>query len=145
MKRARWTLLLAFVVASAAACDRPPSSDGLREWTLQDHDKKDNPGQQAPPQGPSPSSSQSQAQMLIELSWQQSCARCHGPVGHGDGPEGSLVKAPDLTDPDWQGKVSDADIEKQIHEGKGLMPKFDTLPDPVVQGLIARIRASRGH
>ena len=123
-----------------AACDRPPSADGLREWTPQDHDKKENSGQQG-----APSSSADEAQMLVEMSWAQSCAPCHGPVGHGDGPKGALVKAPDLTNPEWQGKASDADIARQIHDGKGLMPKFDTLPEPVVSGLIARIRASRGH
>jgi mono/diheme cytochrome c family protein len=116
----------------------------LKEWSLQDHDKKDNAGQQAAPQGGA-SSAADQAQMLIEMSWAQSCMPCHGPTGHGDGPKGSLVKAPDLTDPAWQAKTTDADIVKQIREGKGLMPKFDTLPDPVVEGFIARIRASKGR
>jgi cytochrome c oxidase cbb3-type subunit 3 len=142
VKRALVFLLLVAPAAALtlAACDRPPSADGLREWSPQDHDKTANNGQQA-----APSSAADQAQMLIEMSWQQSCAPCHGPIGHGDGPKGSLVKAPDLTDAAWQAKVTDADIAKQIHEGKGLMPKFDTLPDAVVSGLIARIRASRGH
>jgi len=140
----RALVMAAVLLLPSSACDRPPSTDGSREWTPQDHDKRENNGQHGAAQG-APSSAADQAQMLVEMSWGQSCAPCHGPIGHGDGPKGSLVKAPDLTDAAWQAKVTDADIAKQIHEGKGLMPKFDTLPEPVVQGLIARIRASKGH
>lgn len=82
--------------------------------------------------------------MIIEAAWQQNCAACHGPIGHGDGPNGALVKAPDLTRADWQEKVSDKDIADRIRQGKGLMPKFD-LPEETIAGLVARVRASRGH
>ncbi len=82
-------------------------------------------------------------EMLVELTWNENCSACHGPTGHGDGPNGQLVKAPDLTREDWQSRVTDQQIADQIKNGKGLMPKFD-IPDSTIQGLVARIRASKG-
>ncbi len=82
--------------------------------------------------------------MIIEAAWAQNCAACHGAIGHGDGPNGALVKAPDLTRPDWQAKVTDEEIATRIREGKGLMPKFD-LPPETVAGLVVRIRATKGR
>jgi cytochrome c oxidase cbb3-type subunit 3 len=55
-----------------------------------------------------------------------------------------MVKATDLTNPEWQQKTSDADIAGAIKNGKGKMPKFD-LPEPVLQALVARIRASKAR
>jgi len=56
-------------------------------------------------------------QQLIEAAWAQTCATCHGPLGHGDGPQGSLVHAPDLTREDWQAKVTDEEIATRIRQG----------------------------
>ncbi len=81
-------------------------------------------------------------EMLVELTWNENCESCHGAEGRGDGPNGRLVKAPDLTRADWQDKVTDEQIADQIKNGKGLMPKFD-IPDVAVKGLVARIRASK--
>ena len=55
-----------------------------------------------------------------------------------------MVHAPDLTRPEWQGKVSNEDIAKVITTGKNRMPKFEFPPD-VVAGLVSRIRASKGR
>jgi hypothetical protein len=55
-----------------------------------------------------------------------------------------MVHARDLTAASWQETVSDAQIAESIAHGKGKMPPFD-LPPKVVAGLVARIRASRGH
>jgi cytochrome c oxidase cbb3-type subunit 3 len=52
---------------------------------------------------------------------------------------GAMLHAPDLTRSDWQSKVTDAQLAATIKGGKDKMPKFD-LPDPVIQGLVARIR-----
>jgi mono/diheme cytochrome c family protein len=82
--------------------------------------------------------------MVVEASWQQQCAACHGPIGHGDGPTGAMLHAADLTQASWQETVTDAQIADVIAHGKGKMPPFD-LPPKVVAGLVARIRASRGH
>lgn len=79
---------------------------------------------------------------LAEVTWRTQCAPCHGLLGRGDGPQGAFVHAPDLTLPDWQSKVSDAQIATIITTGKNRMPKFD-FPADVLSGLVARIRASR--
>lgn len=54
-----------------------------------------------------------------------------------------MVKAQDLTRPDWQSNVTDEQLVAAITNGKGRMPKFD-LPPTLLSGLVARIRASRG-
>ena len=55
-----------------------------------------------------------------------------------------MVRAPDLTREDWQSKVTDREIAATIKGGKGKMPNFD-VPDPVIDGLVARVRATRGR
>lgn len=54
-----------------------------------------------------------------------------------------MVRAPDLTRPDWQANISDEEMAAIIRKGKNKMPAFD-LPDQVVQGLVQRIRSARG-
>lgn len=51
-----------------------------------------------------------------------------------------MVRAPDLSRPDWQQNVTDEEIAATIRNGKNKMPKFD-LPDQVVTGLVQRVRA----
>jgi hypothetical protein len=94
--------------------------------------------------GSSPATRDAGAATLVEVTWETACAPCHGPVGHGDGPNGPMVNAPDITRDDLLSKISDEEIAAQIRNGKNRMPKFD-LPDQVVQGLVARIRANRGR
>jgi cytochrome c oxidase cbb3-type subunit 3 len=55
-----------------------------------------------------------------------------------------MVNAPDITRDDLLSKITDDEIASQIKNGKNRMPKFD-LPDPVVRGLVARIRSMRGR
>ena len=124
----------------ATACDRAPSVDRAGEWSPKDHDQAEMAGRQAMP--PSSGTRPNNDEMLVELTWNENCASCHGAEGHGDGPNGRLVKAPDLTRAAWQDNVTDEQIAAQIKNGKGLMPKFD-IPAVVVKGLIARIRASK--
>ncbi len=154
--RMQWRLPSRFVAFAAVAllasaalfgCDRAPPTDGLQNWTAADHDRaeentrvKTGAQASAAPRGSGPKNDQAQ---LIELTWRQNCAQCHGLSGHGDGPQGALVKAPDLTNPDLQGKMSDADIANAIKNGRNLMPKFD-FSDPVVAGLTTRVRAMKG-
>lgn len=145
-----WPALVALSIV-LGACDRPPGLDSAKEWTPNDHDHADEKGKvqsgnssgARAPKGASSGAAKDDA-ALVELTWQKRCAVCHGPAGHGDGPNGPMVKAPDLTLADWQAKASDADIAAVIANGKGLMPKQD-LPPEVVRGLIARIRASKGR
>ena len=128
-----------------SACDAPPSASDLREWTPTDHDRAEESariasGAQAAPAG----SGADGTRTLVEVTWRQQCLQCHGMLGHGDGPSGPMVKAPDLTRDDWQSKVTDEEIAQVIKTGKNRMPKFD-LPPQVLAGVVARIRATRGR
>jgi mono/diheme cytochrome c family protein len=127
------------------ACDRPASAGSLPEWTPADHRSQDDDrpaGEQSakPKAGPKGGD----GTQLVELAWRQQCTSCHGAMGKGDGPMGPMVRAPDLTRDDWQAKTDDADIAAIIQAGKNKMPRFD-LPEPVVRGLVARIRSLRGR
>jgi len=122
---------------------RPGRSAGeVREWTPADHDQPAGAGQ-PPPRGKQgqPKGSGTDAS-LVEMAWTRSCASCHGPGGRGDGPQGAMVKAPDLTRADWQDRVTDDQIRDTIQNGRNQMPKFD-LPPSVLQGLVQRIRTNR--
>jgi len=136
----RFRASFAVVFAALCACDRLPESTG--EWSPSDHDHEP-AAQQGQQTAPSGSNKPNIQQQLVETAWMQTCATCHGPLGKGDGPQGSLVKAPDLTRMEWQTKVSDEEIAQRIKSGKGLMPPMD-LPDSTIKGLVARIRALRG-
>jgi mono/diheme cytochrome c family protein len=160
---------LASICALQSACDRPPSADSLREWTPADHHSSDDDklgklgegtlqaagrtaarpksegksGGNADQPGQGASGGADVAQ-LVDITWRQQCAVCHGSTGKGDGQMGPMVRAPDLTRDDWQTKVSDGDIASAIQNGKGKMPKFE-VPAAVVSGLVARVRAVRGR
>lgn len=81
---------------------------------------------------------------LVDLTWRQQCSTCHGAMGHGDGQLGPMVRAPDLTREEWQSRVTDGEIAATIKTGKGKMPNFD-VPQLVLEGLVARVRAVRGR
>jgi mono/diheme cytochrome c family protein len=135
----------------ALGCERPPGTDGLKEWAPADHDRAEEQSSQANrPTAPTKAAGErgdaggGSNQTLIEATWEQACSPCHGPVGHGDGPNGPMVNAPDITRADLLAQITDEGIAAQIKNGKNRMPKFD-LPEPVVRGLVARIRANRGR
>jgi cytochrome c oxidase cbb3-type subunit 3 len=145
----RGPLLLA-LSASMVACDRPPSADSLPEWTKSDHHSNDD-DKLAAGGGPSVGPTQvgrpptgapagGDVAQLVDITWRQQCTNCHGPMGRGDGQIGPMVQAPDLTKADWQGKVTDAEMVATIKSGRNRMPAFN-LPDPVLAGLVARIRS----
>lgn len=143
--------LVALAALAAAACDKPPSDEGVREWTPEDHDHAEermravNGQQQAgrtAPRAAGDGGGAADQAAVVELTWRNQCAQCHGMGGHGDGPNGPMLKAPDLTRAEWQNGVKDEEIAGIIKNGKNLMPRFD-LSDKVVEGLVARIRASR--
>lgn len=127
-------LLCATTLASLATvgCDRQP--DDLREWRASDHQGPGGEARQAP---------RAEQTDVVDVVWQSQCALCHGANGHGNGPQGPMLRTPNLTLPDWQDQTSDEQIVKAIVEGKGSMPKFEGLPDEVISGLVAKIRAMR--
>jgi mono/diheme cytochrome c family protein len=116
------------------ACDSAPRD--RREWVAADHDQPEGRTGQTP-QAPSQATND---RTLVDLAWQKNCAQCHGARGRGDGPQAAMARPPDLTRRAWQERVTDAQIADVIRNGKNKMPKFD-LPPPVVEGLVARIRA----
>lgn len=85
-----------------------------------------------------------------EAKYKQLCETCHGPQGKGDGPAGAALnpKPRDLTDPEWQKKVTDDHIKKVIKEGgqavglSPLMPPWGAqLNDKDLNDLVAFIRS----
>lgn len=129
--------LAAASLIALAACETSPKD--TREWQASDHDP---PERNPAAQGQVTARADPGDVGLIELAWQKNCVSCHGPRGRGDGPQGPMVRAPDLTRADWQGRVTDDEIRDTIRNGRNKMPKFD-LPPQVVDGLVKRIRASR--
>jgi cytochrome c oxidase cbb3-type subunit 3 len=116
----------------------------LREWAPSDHDQPAGapaPSAGQPSQSPARAKPQpaKEAADLTELAWGKSCAPCHGEGGRGDGPQGRMVRAPDLTRADWQARVTDEEILQTIRNGRNNMPRFD-LPPAVLEGLVKRIR-----
>ena len=124
-------------------CDRPPSGE-LKPWTANDHDHAEEQARAAQGAPPAGSAKPDPQMVVVDMTWRTQCVQCHGPMGKGDGPQGPMVKAPDLTRSDWQSAVTDAQIAATIQNGKGRMPKFD-LPPEILNGVVGRVRALRGR
>ena len=77
---------------------------------------------------------------MVIGTWKNQCMRCHGLIGQGDGPQGALAGAKDLTNPVWQKEISDAQIKNSILKGKGRMPAFAQIPIGTIDGLIKLVR-----
>lgn len=121
------------------ACDRAPAD--LREWRASDHDHTSNPNA-TQVEGKSDAGSPLAAQGVDEVTivtWKENCAKCHGTVGAGDGPQGPMTHARDLTSPEWQAAVTDAGIAQSIRDGRGRMPGFK-LPDATLTSLVRLVR-----
>jgi mono/diheme cytochrome c family protein len=146
------TALLAALSLAVFGCDRAPTDQNAREWTPSDHDRAEEAertarGERAPQsvaeaRGSRDGGGRAADPMAIvaESTWKNQCTPCHGPMGLGDGPNGPMVGAKNLTDPSFLSSRTDAELTASISNGKGRMPKFD-LPPAIVAGLVARIRA----
>jgi cytochrome c553 len=134
-------LVLGAAFSAVTGCER--SASGLTEWTPADHDHQAEPRQRRTmanmAQKASPHSAPSQKNQVIDVTWGKQCATCHGRKGKGDGPSSTMVKARDLTNPEFQASVSDEQLAKVIREGKDKMPAFN-LPDGIIQGLVQHVR-----
>jgi mono/diheme cytochrome c family protein len=146
--------VFAFLALAFFGCDRPPPAESLKEWTPSDHHSSDDDkvaagtqqergrGAAGRQQHGGGSSGESDVAQLVDITWRQQCSTCHGFEGKGDGRMGPMVKATDLTREEWQSKVTDVEIGAAIKNGKGKMPAFN-VPDQVIEGLVARVRAAR--
>jgi mono/diheme cytochrome c family protein len=134
---------LVFAVAGsftgALGCDPDPGP--IREWTPADHDSPENAApDQVAALDPAADDGKADAQ-LVTQAWRKNCQLCHGATGKGDGPQGPMLQAPDLTRKEWLDQATDEQIEKSIRAGKNKMPPFGHLPDSVIDGLVKRVRA----
>ena len=70
------------------------------------------------------------------------CASCHGKDGRSKTIKGRLKHARNLTDRDWQDKVSDERIFNSINNGKGKMPAFGKkISQEQIESLATYVRA----
>lgn len=142
-------------------CDRAPTADGLPEWKPGDHDRLANEGQQqaqarqalpqALPAGHSAggdagarsdaSGAVMSTEELADMAWKTQCTSCHGPAGHGNGPQAPMLHPPDFSSKEWQAQRTDVELAASIVNGKNKMPKFG-LPERVVTALVARVRSA---
>jgi cytochrome c oxidase cbb3-type subunit 3 len=125
------SLLVPLALALAfAGCS--PDRGEVHEWSPADHKQAE--GQ--PDQVGAPTGSSDPTAMLVETTWLRTCATCHGRGGRGDGPQGAMMNASDLT----KTQLSDADLAQVIRQGRNRMPGNPDLPQAVVAGLVAHIR-----
>ncbi len=88
-------------------------------------------------------------------SFSDTCAKCHGPAGKGDGPkaadlkdkDGKQVAIGDLSDCAKMSKVTDDEIFKELKEGGASVGKSkfmtaygDAMEDDEIKGMVAYVR-----
>jgi mono/diheme cytochrome c family protein len=126
------------LTALAVGCNDTPAD--LRSWRPTDHDHTENPNADQVQVTDAGSSEPGHGLDDVTIvAWQQNCTSCHGSLGRGDGPQGPMVHAADLSRPDWQATVTDDAIATTIRQGRGRMPGFK-LPDATVQSLVRLVR-----
>lgn len=77
-----------------------------------------------------------------EQLYAKQCASCHGKDGRAKTIKGKLKHARNLTDAEWQEKVSDERIFNSIHNGKEKMPAFGKkLSQEQIEALVTYVRA----
>jgi cytochrome c oxidase cbb3-type subunit 3 len=131
-------LVFVSLAALALACNSTPSD--LRPWKASDHDHTVNPNEDQVQVSDAGSEAANHGLDDITIvAWQQNCTSCHGALGRGDGPQGQLLHAADLSRPDWQASISDEAIAATIRQGRGRMPGFN-LPEATITRLVGLIR-----
>ena len=130
--------VLSVLLLGALGCNERAAD--LREWRVSDHDQSDAPPSQQGQVDPKAAGSAVPGlEDVTIVAWQQNCTRCHGQLGRGDGPQGPMVKATNLSDPAWQSSVTDEQIAAVIKNGKGAMPPVN-LPEGTVSNLVKLVR-----
>jgi cytochrome c553 len=88
--------------------------------------------------GSAPSAGELSAAQL----YSKNCSSCHGRDGHAKGLRGKHVGARNLTDAQWQDRVSDERIFNSINNGKGKMPAYGKkLSEAQVNSLVNYVRS----
>lgn len=125
-------------------CQKAPPD--VREWSPKDHNNTQNQANQPEQTGqvnanPQPSEAPPKGLDPVTLAaWGSQCTSCHGKIGKGDGPNGKMLKATDLSNPDWQAQITDEGIAKSITSGKNAMPAFANLPPETIANLVWLVR-----
>jgi mono/diheme cytochrome c family protein len=98
------------------------------------------------PEAPRPSTSRALASPPTEGAdvaalFARSCAKCHGKDGRAKTFRGKLSGARDLTNAEWQARVSDDTLAASITNGRGSMPSFKKkLSADQIRSLVAYVR-----
>ena len=93
------------------------------------------------------SASGAEATSMIEVAgdagslYNKRCAECHGKDGRSKSFKGKLTHARNLTDAEWQERVSDERIYNSISNGKEKMPAFGKkLSEAEINSLVTYVR-----
>ncbi len=122
----------------ACACNDTPAD--LRPWRPTDHDHTEDPNSNQVQVTDAGSGEPGHGLDDVTIAaWKANCTSCHGSIGRGDGPQGQLLHAADLSRAEWQASVTDEQIAATIRQGKGRMPGF-ALPDATIQRLVTLVR-----
>jgi len=72
------------------------------------------------------------------------CTRCHGADGAGKTRMAEIVEPPDMSDPAWQRRRSNARMSASVSKGRGQMPAFrKKLSRQEIAAVIAYVRTLR--
>jgi mono/diheme cytochrome c family protein len=139
---ARHGLASVVLALAVASCQKAPAD--VREWSPKDHTNTSNkPAEQTGQVNANPAPTETPPKGLDPVTlaaWGSQCSSCHGKIGKGDGPNGKMVKATDLSNPDWQAQITDEQIVASITTGKNAMPAFSNLPKDTVENLMWLVR-----
>lgn len=141
--------IAAVVLLAAFGCSKPPND--VREWSPKDHTNTGGNNGAAGNGAVAPAEQVNAAPAAAETpprgldpvtlgTWGAQCASCHGKIGKGDGPMGRMVKASDLSNPEWQASVTDDQIRAVLVSGKNGMPAFNNLPAETLDDLVWLVR-----
>lgn len=73
--------------------------------------------------------------------YSKNCASCHGRDGRSKTFKAKLNHARNISEPEWQERVSDERIFNSIMNGKGKMPAFGKkLSEPEIDALVTHVR-----
>jgi cytochrome c oxidase cbb3-type subunit 3 len=78
--------------------------------------------------------------------FETTCAKCHGPDGHGDPVQKVKLQVPDMTTAEWQGDRTDQFIKDTVRNGSKSkkMPAFgDGFSEVELSAIVEHVRSLR--